>query len=427
MYHMTSRYCSDGITRNPIYAEQAKIIEKCRCAICHSSLVIAHGGFYGYNGDVIKCGLYPEHDGFETYGTIDQVRERLERAGADPEYIEGFIATFYPGRKLKEMAEEGKNVTAIAKYQGAVALNREQAKEVLQACWPNAPEAEVLRAAILCQTYQLNPLMNHVHLVGYKNKEGDMVYSTMIGISATRLCASRRGKYSYVNDTPRVMTTEEQEARLGEADDSKIWVIVQLRDTKTSAEVTGIGNWTKATTPKGTDKGNSKFNMASIRAERQALDRLYPSEMPIGEVFDERYADAPQEEDASVIEGEATDVTPEKIAEDKQEAAMIEAEAQAQVDEETGEILEEEKPEAITPDEIPFDEPPAEEKKLPKAKKGTIDQLGHYLDAGHPATIQRLRDVYGVDCFEDLSVEQAELLLDRCKKASKTSKSIWES
>ncbi|KKK90096.1 hypothetical protein LCGC14_2726530, partial [marine sediment metagenome] len=57
--------------------------------------------------------------------------------------------------------------------------------------------------------------------------------------------------------------------------------------------------------------------MACVRAERLALDRQYPGEMPQGiEVFDERFTEVPdigkvETETGEVIEGEHTEVAEE--------------------------------------------------------------------------------------------------------------------
>lgn len=193
---------------------------------------------------------------------------------------------------------------ALAKYQGVITLSRPQAMEILQTIWPEAPERDRTAAALLCISYGLNPLAGHVFLIGYTDKKtGKKTYARVTGIKANRLIASRKGSFGYVDDTPRLMTKDEQERVFGECRENFVTVIVKVRDMATGAEAPGYGFWPKDIEPKGTEKGNTKFNMAGIRAERQALDRLRPGEMPGVPAVDEAYvegeyqavADTPEE------------------------------------------------------------------------------------------------------------------------------------
>jgi hypothetical protein len=214
-------------------------------------------------------------------------------------------------RKVDEMVMSISKEKAVAIRQYALAprLNREQAIEVLQTCWPKAPKEEVLRAALLCATYQLNPLMKHVFLIPYG--QGDkQQWSIQIGIGATRLAASRRGPVSYI-DGPRIMTDAEQKSIRGRVEVDKIWAITKLGG-KGGATAVGYGNFPRnGNEPKGIEKGNSRENMAMIRSERQALDRLYPAEMPMGdgvETVDESFEPSP----LPIIEGESRDISDAK-------------------------------------------------------------------------------------------------------------------
>ena len=198
--------------------------------------------------------------------------------------------------RRKEMEEKvGKEkATKLMKYEGVVSLTKEGAMEVLQTIWPDAPEIEVLKAAMICHQYGLNPLMKHVFLIPFKRRQKGMVvgedYVTVLGIKATRLIAHRCGDFSYLDDTPRVMTEEEQKRIFGDVDNAKIWAITKLKDSKGN-EAPGYGSWPRDEDPYGTEKGNTRANMAFIRSERSALDRLFAGEMPQGvEVIDEEYA-----------------------------------------------------------------------------------------------------------------------------------------
>lgn len=194
---------------------------------------------------------------------------------------------------------------ALAKYMGVVSLTKPQAKEILVAVFPEAPDGEITRAVMLCASYSLNPLMKHVFLIPFNKGKPNESWATVIGIKAKRLLASRRGSYSYVDNTPRIMTEEEQRRTFGEIYSDKIMVITKVKDPATGAEAPGYGSWSKDSEPYGTEKGNSKFNMAAIRSESQALDRLRPGEMPVGvEVISEEVAEA-------TIEGEYREVTSE--------------------------------------------------------------------------------------------------------------------
>ncbi len=222
--------------------------------------------------------------------------------------------------------------TKLAKYQGVVSLDKVGAREIITTVFPKAPEAEVAKAILLCVNYQLNPLMNHVYLIPFQKREHGKVvgtdWATVIGRGAKRLMASRRGPYSYIENTPRVMTQQEQIDTFGEYDEDKLWCITRLQDPKTGATSVGYGFWPKTkpvygkpgerepNQPKGTDKGNSMFNMGSGRSESQALDRLRPGEMPMNvAVMDEALADTALagELDSNYIEGESKVLTEEPV------------------------------------------------------------------------------------------------------------------
>jgi hypothetical protein len=161
--------------------------------------------------------------------------------------------------------------------------------------WPDAPVIEVAKAAMLCAQYHLNPLKKHIFLIGYYNKKtGKKDWSTQIGISAVRLMAVRKGTFSYLDDSPRIMSEAEQMKIYGDIAHDRIRAITILRDEKTGAMARGYGHWMLTEEPKGTEKGNSKANMAFKRSEAQAIDRLRPGEMPPDvEVTDEQYMPSP--------------------------------------------------------------------------------------------------------------------------------------
>ena len=176
------------------------------------------------------------------------------------------------------------------KYEGVVSLSHQDARDIVDTIWPAAPAPERKKAMLLCVQYGLNPLMNHLFLLPFKNKvTGKYDWAVVMGIKATRLIASRRGRYGYVDDTPRLMNEAEELKIYGEVDSRFLRAITILKDQAGNI-APGYGAWPKDTVPYGVDKGNTKANMAFIRSERAALDRLYPGEMPQGvDVVSEEY------------------------------------------------------------------------------------------------------------------------------------------
>ena len=258
----------------PIYEDEAttrenldKIRRKSKCKICGSRLTL----FWDMNEHktYLACNNNQSHEG------IEREASRYQK--------EGLASLNIPTRREIMENELGTEKTkALEKYMGVVSLTKPQAKEILVAVFPDAPGQEIARAVMLCASYGLNPLMKHVFLIPFNKGKPNESWATVIGIKAKRLLASRRGNYSYVDDTPRIMTEEEQMRVFGEVYNDKVMVITKVKDPATGAEAPGYGAWPKASEPYGTEKGNSKFNMAAIRSESQALDRLRPGEMPVG-------------------------------------------------------------------------------------------------------------------------------------------------
>jgi len=196
--------------------------------------------------------------------------------------------------------------TALAKYMGGGVITKAIATEIVETLWGGAPKIEKTKAIILCQTYQLNPLMKHLHLVGYRRRGPDkkflvdgqgkyvLDWTMMLGIGATRLMAQRKHNYSYLDMTPRKASVEEINKILGDtADSGSVYGFVHIKDIESGAEAFGLRGCALSERIKGQEKGNTHLNQACVRAERQALDRQYPGEMPPNiEVVDERYIEA---------------------------------------------------------------------------------------------------------------------------------------
>lgn len=273
-----------------------RIVETCTCE-CGACLTLSWGGAWDINSYVVKCASDINHN-------------RIARpAQLGPYDIPGF--NLFPLiRRRRQMVEEFGTERAgkLIKYEGVASLTRVQATEILKTIWPGAPEIAVLKAAMICQQYGLSPLMKHVFLICFKRREGGKVvgedWVTVLGINSNRLLAQRHHNYSYLDLTPRRMNDQEQEKVLGEVDDSRIWAITKIKDMENGAETMGVGSWPKDEVPYGTEKGNTKLNMACIRSERQALDRQYPGEMPQGvQVVDEEYVPIEGKSFISVPEG----------------------------------------------------------------------------------------------------------------------------
>ena len=290
------------------------------CAECNSLLTVCSGAWWGYESQyILACSLNKKHEGLARDHVIPfHETPAGQLVGKTPEW------------RKKEMEKEHgvAKAHALAPYQHDLALTEEKAKMVVATLWPSAPEAERLKAAMICNQYGLNPLMKHLYLLPYnkKDKQGKIVgtdWSIVMGIKATRLIGARQASYAYVDDTPRAATDPEILKQFGdEIPQGKVISVCKLRDTKGNTAI-GFGLYSKDENPKGVEKGNTRRNMANIRAERQAVERLRPGAMPSGvEVVDDAYIDA-----------EYTDVTGE-------------------VDTTTGEITA-----PATVDDIPFTKP----------------------------------------------------------------------
>ena len=181
---------------------------------------------------------------------------------------------------MEEQLGKEKN-TELAPYFGLVSLTKEQATDIANTLWPKAPPVERHKAAVICAMYGLNPLMKHLYLIPFRDAKAQThKWVIVLGIGATRLIASRKTHYSYL-DGPRMMTKEEQEKLLGEVDEKRYYAITIIQDDKGN-KAPGYGNWVKETPVYGADKGNTPQNMAMLRSERNAFDRLLPAEMPQG-------------------------------------------------------------------------------------------------------------------------------------------------
>ena len=301
------------------YRKVCQFVKTHQCAECGKRLNYHDGQNDGYK---IICMRDRTHQGFTW---IPEPKEpsytELHNAGVA---IPGHIAQQINRRERRNMENEyGQGTTkALEPYRRATSLTEEQAKYILQTIWPKAPLVEVVKAALLCRDFQLNPLMKHVFLIPFKNKSGGTDWVCVLGINATRTLARRSNPFGYA-DGPRMMSEGEQERIFGKADKEKLWALTVVEDTR-GLKAPGYGSWPKTIEPYGADKGNTARNMAMIRSERAALQRLCPAEMGEGfadiDVMDERFAPvspvsngAEQPEPAQAEAGvEAPPITPEE-------------------------------------------------------------------------------------------------------------------
>lgn len=361
------------------YEKGKEIVETCTCE-CGAGLALAWGGYWGINSYVIKC-------------TEDINHHRIARpASLGPYDIPGFNLFNLKGRRKEMEQEHGPEKTKVlAKYIGTGAITKAIATEIVETLWGEAPLIEKTKAILLCQTYQLNPLMKHIYLIPYKRRDraGEYIvdeqgnflldWSMQIGIGATRLMAQRKHNYSYLDLTPRKATQEEIDRILGNtADPNSIYGFVHIKDIESGAEAFGLRGIPLKDRIKGEEKGNTHLNMACVRAERLALDRQYPGEMPQDvEVVDERFI----ETDYRVVDEKAGEAgeSPSKGGEKSGEAAGEEEQGKG----ESGETI------------------LSSSKKTPKSQK-----IGASA-ARDPSTIKSINELYRA-CNEDFKNAKGE-------------------
>ncbi len=273
--------------------EAQKLADKNRCSECGRELIVftdyKQGKYY------LQCTANQNHEGIaKHYQVKRELNIPTRREIMDKQYGEG-------------------TSTALdkARIPTSGALTQSQAMHILKLVYPQVPEDEIVRCAILCRDFGLHPLLKEVYIIPFG--QGDKrTWSTVIGINATRKMMAQRGTYSYLDNTPRVMTEEEQVAIFGKVDSENIKAITKLKSAK-GMEAQGYGSWPKEKDPYGTDKGNSKANMAFIRSERNAFGRLFADAVPQGvEVIDEEYVELPDigkvsKQTGEIIEGEVVE------------------------------------------------------------------------------------------------------------------------
>lgn len=222
--------------------------------------------------------------------------------------------------------------TELAKLPTSGALNQPEAMHILKLVYPDVPDSEIIRCAILCRDFGLHPLMKEVYIIGFNNKQGGKDYATVIGINASRkMAANAKGAFSFMDDTPRAATQEEIVKQFGQnSEEEKLNIIsiCKLQGEKGNT-ASGFGLYPKASTPYGMDKGNTKRNMANIRAERQAEARLPGGALPQVEVIDEAYVTVP---DVGKVDKGTGEIVNGELVEPAEQAASSEPTEDAMAD-----------------------------------------------------------------------------------------------
>jgi len=342
------------------YRRLQAIAERNKCH-CGAILLVAWGGAYGRKEHILRCRNGHINEETVRDPTLWELWQRGELG--DP-----YIAEWYRKKEEKRMAQDGVNTTALETYAQKKQLTKAEAHEVILEIWADAPQDKRNQAAILCADYGLHPLKKHVFLVPYNRGKPNEKWEMIMGIGAARLLAARSGPTSYIGDTPRIMTDAEQMVVRQKVDPDNLWAITVVRDPRTGATARGYGYYPM----KGGDlvgggeiergsygKGNSRENMAMIRSERQALDRLRPGELPGNvQVVDEAYMPnvsitevepLVDQETGEMLEGKVTNL-PQGMPEPTDAAGEVQQETTAGT---SGAAIASTTPEATEPEQDP--------------------------------------------------------------------------
>jgi len=291
----------------PTYEELQKRAATMKCQECGGSLSVAWGGSFGINDYIIRCGNNPNHKNFSRpYQPTDfEIIEKKEMKAMD-------------------------NNKSLATRQRVTAMTEIRATEIVNSLWGDAPAIEKAKAIMVCVDYGANPLMKHVFLIPFAKKEQvngvwqevGKEWAMVFGIKFKRLLAYRVKSFSYDDFTPRLMTEDEQKRIYGEVSKDNLCAITILVDEKGN-KYPGYGRYPlNGNNPKGMDKGNTRANMAMIRSESQALEKLAPGQMPEEPgVVDADYEEVPPQRTIDPATGEIK----EKLPEIEKPAAVIES------------------------------------------------------------------------------------------------------
>jgi len=266
------------------YEEGKRLAVRQRCGECDGVLTLAWGGAYKVDGFVLVCLKNLDHHTMARPGGGS-----MESSPDTPGW------SFSKERRRELEKEVGTDkYHQLMKYQGRAVITRDEQTEIIETLWPEAPPVEKKKALLLCMQYNLNPLLKHIYILGpFKDQEtGEPSFALALGIKTKRLMARRQKPFSYIDDTPRMMTPDEQMKVWGKVWADRLCAITKLRALDGST-ADGYGTWPKGKKAYGENKGNSPENMAHVRSESAALDRLCPDTLPQGvDVMDERFVEA---------------------------------------------------------------------------------------------------------------------------------------
>jgi len=319
--------------------EIEKIAGGCVCSVCGGGL---RAPWDATTGQIeLRCSRDKTHTGHvwpdREIDRLMEMRVKLFETGKDTQIIDLELQRLIARKQIKKGVAMQEESIALAEYKRKGIITQETAMEIIRTTpgWGSAPANVVKRASMVCADYRLYPGI-HVFLIAFNAGKTNESWVVVQGIKSNRLLASRKKAYSYT-DGPRIATEQEAKDHYQEEYNKELIYAVCRGKGVDGSEAEAWGTWRRADVPYGIDKGNSKANMAEIRAERRFLDRLCPGEMPTGiDVIDESYVSQAQPDatvseidpvSGEVIEGEAREV-PEWVPPDfsKSETATPEPE-----------------------------------------------------------------------------------------------------
>ena len=289
------------------------------CQVCRARVTVAWGGAFKIDQYILRCTKNIDHTGV----------------------VRPYVPTPYEIIERREILAMTTN-TGVA-VRRMTALSQARANQIIESLWGAAPAIEKLKAAMICVDYGLNPLQKHLFLVPYEHKENGKVdridWSIIYGIKAKRVIAYRHGYFAYADNTPRLMTEEEEKRIYGDVDTKECRAITILIDEKGN-KYPGYGKWNKvkvwdnkesANNPKGSDKGNTISNMALIRSESNALEKFAPGEMPPpGDTIDADFEELPDQSGlkADAVTGEIKEI---QTSQDPKYASKVEPKTESKM------------------------------------------------------------------------------------------------
>jgi hypothetical protein len=391
----------DKITHDEMMIRQRKGF---LCAECNALLTVCWGGAFGYDSYILRCSKDVNHTGIAKKAELSALQT--------PDELQigyGRLAKIRRSKLEKEIGKE--KGTALAPYAGKGYLTKIEAREIIATIWPEAVKeapAVVERAIMLCAQYGANPLRKHLFLVPYKNQEGRRTWEIIEGIDFARIAVRRKIEYSYLDDTPRIMTEEEETRIYRKLDPNKVRAICRLKDLKNGAIYPGYGEC-NGSGIKGLDKGNSAENMSMIRAERSALKRMAPDALPDDvQTMDTSTMQIPKvtvTEDGRQVDtntGEITQILPLNAPQATEgEFTPVPEESTTPEPEAAPEVKQSESDKAFNKLESASEvKVPAEEKPKKNGKK--------YFD---PANIKNIGDLFQA-CFDNLNMSRFEVMAE---------------